>query len=59
MILFIVLVIIRSLAQEDLEDLALLANPKLRKGLEEARADVAAGRVSSLDELTAEDQAKL
>jgi len=27
--------IIRSLAQEDLEDLALLANPELRKGLED------------------------
>jgi len=29
----------------------MLTNPKLRKGLEEAGADVAAGRVSSLDEL--------
>jgi len=50
---------VRSLAQEDLKDLALLANPKLHKGLEKARADVAAGRASGLDELTAEAQVKL
>jgi len=53
------IVVIRGLAQEDLEDLAMLTDPKLREGLEEARADVAAERVSSLDELIAEVQAKL
>ena len=49
--------VIRGLVQEDLEDLAMLTDPKLRKGLEEARADVAAKRVSGLDELMAEIQA--
>ena len=51
--------VIRGLAKEDLEDLAMLTDPKLRNGLEEARADVVAGRVSSLDDLLAEVQAKL
>ena len=50
--------VIRGLAQEDLEDMVMLTDPKLHKGLEEARADVAAGRVSSLDELLAEIQPK-
>jgi len=50
--------VIRGLAQEDLEGFALLTDPKLRRGLEEARADVTAGRVSSLDELLAEIQPK-
>ncbi len=51
--------VIRDLAEEDLEGLAMVLDPKLRKGLEDARADVAAGRVSDLDELMAEVQAKL
>ena len=51
--------IIRGLAEEDLEGLAMLTDPKLRKGLEEIRVDVAAGRASGLDELIAELQAKL
>ena len=50
--------VIRGLAQEDLEDMVMLTDPKLHKGLEEARADVAAGRVSGLDELMAEIQPK-
>ena len=50
--------VIRGLAQEDLEGFALLTDPKLRRGLEEARADVTAGRVSDLDELMAEIQPK-
>lgn len=37
----------------------MLTDPKLRSRLEEARADVAAGRVSGLDELTAKVEAKL
>ena len=44
---------------EDLKDLAMLTDSKLREGSEEARADVAAERVSNLDELTAEAQVKL
>ncbi len=51
--------VIRDLAEEDLEGLAMVLDPKLRKGLEDARADVAAGRVSGLDELIAEVQAEL
>jgi len=51
--------VIRDLAEEDLEGLAMMSDPKLRKGLEEARADVAAERVSDLDELIAEVQAEL
>jgi len=51
--------VIRDLAEEDLEGLAIMSDPKLRKGLEEARADVAADRVSDLDELIAEVQAEL
>lgn len=51
--------VIRDLAEEDLEGLAMMSDPKLRKGLEEARADVAAGRVSDLDELIAEVQAEV
>ena len=43
--------VIRGLAKEDLEGLAMLTDLKLRNGLEEARADVVAGRVSGLDEL--------
>ena len=50
--------VIRSLAQEDLEDLTMLTDPELRKGLEEGRADVTVGRVSDLDELMAEIQPK-
>ena len=50
--------VIRGLAKEDLEGFALLTDPKLRRGLEEARADVTAGRVSDLDELMAEIQPK-
>ena len=50
--------VIRSLAKEDLEGLAMLTDPKLRTGLEEARADVAAERASGLGELMAEIQAK-
>ena len=44
---------------EDLKDLAMLTDSKLREGSEEARADVAAERVSNLDKLTAEAQVKL
>ena len=50
--------IIRDLAGEDLEGLAMMLDPKLRKSLEEARADVVAGRVSDLDELIAEAEAE-
>ena len=46
--------VIRDLAEGDLEGLAMLSDPKLRKGLEEARADVTAGRVSDLDDLLEE-----
>ena len=51
--------VIRDLAEDDLEGLVMLSDPKLRKGLEEARADVAAGRVSDLDDLIAETKAQL
>ena len=51
--------IIRSLAADDLEALAVLTDPKLRNELEEARADVTAGRVSGPDKLIAKGQAKL
>jgi len=51
--------VIRDLAEEDLEGLAMMSDPKLRKGLEEARADVAAERVSDLDELIAEVQVEM
>ena len=51
--------VIRDLEEEDLEGLVMLSDPKLRKGLEEARADVAAGRVSDLNDLIAETEAKL
>jgi len=51
--------VIRDLAEDDLEGLVMLSDPKLRKGLEEARADVAAGRVSDLDDLIAETKAEL
>jgi len=37
----------------------MVTDPKLRKGLEEARVDVAAGRVSRLGELISEVQGKL
>ena len=50
--------VIRGLAQEDLEDLTMLTDLKLSKGLEEAPFDVAAERVSSFDELTVEAEAK-
>jgi len=51
--------VIRDLAEDDLEGLVMLSDPKLRKGLEEARADVAAGRVSDLDDLIAETKVEL
>ena len=51
--------VIRDLAEDDLEGLVMLSDPKLRQGLEEARADVAAGRVSDLDDLVAEAKAQL
>ena len=51
--------VIRDLAEDDLEGLVMLSDPKLRQGLEEARADVAAGRVSDLDDLLAETKAQL
>ena len=51
--------VIRDLAEEDLEGLVMLTDPKLREGLGEARADVAAGRVSDLDDLIAETAAEL
>jgi len=47
--------VIRDLAEEDLEGLVMLSDP----GLGEARADVAAGRVSDLDDLIAETAAEL
>jgi len=46
--------VIRGLAKDDLEGFALLTDAKLRRGLEEAPADMTAGRVSSLDELIAD-----
>ena len=51
------LAVIRDLAEEDLEGLAMVLGPKLHKGLEDARADVAAGWVSDLDELLHEAEA--
>lgn len=51
--------VIRDLAEDDLEGLVMLSDPKLRQGLDEARADVAAGRVSDLDDLIAETKAEL
>jgi len=51
--------VIRHLAEDDLEGLVMLSDPKLRQGLDEARADVAAGRVSDLDDLIAETKAQL
>ena len=51
--------VIRDLAEDDLEGLVMLSDPKLRKGLDEARADVAAGRVSDLDDLVTETKAEL
>ena len=51
--------VIRDLAEDDLEGLVMLADPKLREGLEEARADVAEGRVSGVDDLMAETKAEL
>ena len=51
--------VIRSSAEEDLEGLIMLSDQRLHKGLEEARANVAAGRVTELDELIAEAQAEL
>ncbi|GAH90349.1 unnamed protein product [marine sediment metagenome] len=51
--------VIRDLAEEDLEGLVMLSDPKLREGLGEARADVVAGRVSDLDDLIAETAAEL
>lgn len=51
--------VIRDLAEEDLEGFVMLSDPKLREGLEEARADVGAGRVSDLDDLLAETKAEL
>ena len=46
--------VIRGLAQEELEDLTRLTDSRLRNGLEEAHADMAARRVSGLDESTAD-----
>ncbi len=51
--------VIRDLAEDDLEGLVMLSDPKLRKGLEEARADAAAGRVSDLDDFIAETKVEL
>jgi len=51
--------VIRDLAEEDLEGLVMLSDPKLRRGVEEARADAATGRVSDLDDLIAETKAEL
>jgi len=51
--------VIRDLAEDDLEGLVMLSDPKLRQGLDEARADAAAGRVSDLDDLMAETKALL
>ena len=51
--------VIRDLAEEDLEGLVMLSDPKLGKGLEEARADVMAGQLSDLDDLIAEAKAEL
>jgi len=51
--------VIRDLAEDDLEGLVMLSDPKLRQGLDEARADVAARRVSDLDDLIAETKAEL
>jgi prevent-host-death family protein len=48
------IVVIQGLAKEDLEGFAMLTDPKLRRGLEQARDDVAARRVSGLDESTAD-----
>jgi len=51
--------VIRDLAEGDLEGLAMLWDPMLRKGLEEAHADVTAGRVSDLDDLLAQAKAEM
>ena len=51
--------IIRSLSEEDLEGIVMLSDPKLRKGLEEARDDVAAGRVFDLNALLSETEAEI
>ena len=50
---------IRDLAEDDLEGLVMLSDPKLRQGLDEARADMVAGQVSDLDDLIAETKAEL
>jgi len=51
--------VIRRLAKEDLENLTMLTDPGLRNGLEEGRADVTVGRVSGLNKLITDVEAKL
>ncbi|MFO8033802.1 MAG: type II toxin-antitoxin system prevent-host-death family antitoxin [Candidatus Bipolaricaulota bacterium] len=49
---------IRGLTEEDLEDLVMLHDPTFRKGLDEAFADLEAGRVVSLDDAIAMTEAQ-
>jgi len=51
--------VIRDLAEDDLEGLVMLSDPKLRKGLDKARAEATAGRVFDLDDLVAETKVEL
>lgn len=44
---------------ERLEGVVLFKHPRLRKGIEEARADIAAGRVRKVDELIVQAQREL
>jgi prevent-host-death family protein len=48
--------VIRDVTQDELEGLVVLSHPDFRKGLEQARKDAAAGRVTSLDDLLAETE---
>jgi len=51
--------VIRDLPEEELEGLVMFSHPSFRTGLEEARADAAAGRTADLDKLIAELEEEL
>jgi prevent-host-death family protein len=51
--------VIRGLNPEDLEDLVMVNDPTFRRELDKALADLAAGRVVSLDEAIATTEAEV
>jgi prevent-host-death family protein len=48
--------VIHDVTQDELEGLVVLSHPDFRKGLEQARKDATAGRVTSLYNLLAETE---